>query len=459
MSPLVAPDEYAIQRPQSRRSRSLPVVVSLAVLAVLLPAAPAFAATAPAAPSITAVNDVATGQVMVIYLPPTDDGASPITGYEVTTSGGASWLVCPVVQPGQCPVVNLAPGTSTNFRLRAVNLLGAGPASADFTMTPLAPPGPDLDKPATLPSPRVLARATFNAASNGLQADWGSERLGVGTLPAVTFSRDIPGKAAAERHLLVQAHNDITGATAFVSGAWGWVSNRKAIFRPQAYWPGNSTITVTSALNGTVLGKQKNGTWVVGAPSMNRSWTFRTARRLIAKVDGAKRRMTVSINGKKVKSFGVSLGKSEWESRNGVKVISGDKLAMKTYTSEALNITAPDEQYSLDSAWNTRLTPTGEFIHTASWAYARIGRWNGSHGCTNMFEQDAKWIFDKTIPGDPIVYVNTEGSNMEPWNGPGGLWNIPWDQWLTRSALSSPNGVPVTTSPFSRTGPTTAASA
>jgi lipoprotein-anchoring transpeptidase ErfK/SrfK len=427
-------------------------------LGLLLPAAPAAAATVPGAPTITSVADVSTGQVNVSYSAPVDDGASPITGYEVTITGGASWLPCPVDPPGQCRVSGLTPGTSTTFRLRAINAIGTGPASAVATMTPLAPPGPDPDKPAVLPSPRVLARATFNAASNGLRVDWGSDRLGVGTLPMVTFNRDIPQKAPAERHLLVQARNDVTGATAFVAGAWGWVSNRKAVFRPKTYWPGNSTITVSSSLNGVVMGK-KGSKWVVGAPSMNRSWSFRTARKLIVKVDGAKRRMTVSIDGKKVKTFGVSLGKNEWETRNGIKVIGGDKLADKTYTSQALNITDPNEQYSLDAKWNTRLTPTGEFIHAAPWAYGRIGRWNGSHGCTNMFEQDAKWIYDKTIPGDPVVYANTSGTYMEPWNGPGGLWNIPWERWLTRSALSSPNGVPVTTSPFIRTGPVTSASA
>ena len=430
-----------------------------ALILPLLPSGAAAAASVPGAPSIVSITDVSTGAVVIAYQAPIDDGGSAITAYEASTSGGASWAPCVTTTPGQCPVSGLTPGTLTTFRLRALNAIGPGPASAEATMTPLAPSGPDPDKPATLPMPHVNVRAVFDAASNGLQADWGSERLGVGTLPALSFSRDIPSKAPVERHLLVQAHNDMTGETAFVAGSWGWVSGRKVVFRPKAYWPGNSTITISSSLNGVVMGQQKNGSWVVGAPTLNRSWTFRTARRLIAKVDGAKHRMTVTINGTKVKTFGVSLGQKDWESRNGVKVISGDKLATKTYTSQALQITDPDQQYSLDAKWNTRLTPTGEFIHTASWAYGRIGRWNGSHGCTNMFEQDAKWIYDKTIPGDPIVYVNTGGSMMESWNGAGGLWNIPWAEWQKRSALSSPTGVPVTTSPFVRTGPVTAASA
>jgi hypothetical protein len=57
-----------------------------------------------------------------------------------------------------------------------------------------------------------------------------------------------------------------------------------------------------------------------------------------------------------------------------------------------------------------------------------------------MFEQDAKWIFDTTIPGDVVMYRNTGGSRVEPWNGPGGLWNIPWQNWLKKSALGSGSG-------------------
>ena len=62
-----------------------------------------------------------------------------------------------------------------------------------------------------------------------------------------------------------------------------------------------------------------------------------------------------------------------------------------------------------------------------------------------MFEADAKWIYDKTIPGDVVYYVNTGGDTVQSWNGAGGLWNIPWDQWLKKSALGSGTDRPDTT--------------
>jgi lipoprotein-anchoring transpeptidase ErfK/SrfK len=373
---------------------------------------------------------VASGQLAVRYTPPVTNGGSPITGYEVTVDGGTTWWPC-VGTSGTCTLTNLANGSRYAVALRAVNAVGPGAVSIPDSGVPTAP---DPDKPVKLPKPRVWTNASFNAASNGLGVDGARTKLGVGTLPKLTFSRAIPDKRVVETHLTVTAVRE-DGRVKKVKGAWGWVSDRSAVFRPKTWWPGNSTIMVTSTLDRAVMGKAGKK-YVVGSKDLATTWTFKTARKLIAKVDGAKVNMRVWIDGQKVKTFPVSLGKDAWETRNGVKVISTQKEAQKVYRSESLGL-GPEEYYELDAPWNTRLTPTGEFIHTASWAYGRIGRYNGSHGCTNMYEQDAKWIFDKTIPGDVVLYENTGGTTVQSWNGAGGLWNIPWDQWLKKSALGS----------------------
>ncbi len=277
--------------------------------------------------------------------------------------------------------------------------------------------------------------ARFNAASNSLGVDASKRSVGVGTLPKITFSRDIPNKAAVERHLVVSAQID-TGVIKPVAGAWGWVSDRSAVFRPKDYWPGNATIRIVSDLDRVVLGKSGTS-FLVGSKQLNKTYKFTTARKLIANVDGATKKMKVFIDGKKVHTFPVSLGKGDWETRNGTKVVSTSKEPHKIYRSESLGLTAPEDQYELAAPWNTRLTPTGEFIHAAPWAYGRLGRYNGSHGCTNMYEKDAEWVYKNTIPGDIVYFTNTGGNTVEPWNGPGGLWNIPWSKWVKKSALVS----------------------
>ncbi len=426
--------------------------MSLALSAVVV-AAPAGADTSPspspsqvavpAAPSITkVVGGLASGQLAVRYAPPASDGGAVVAGYEVTIDGGTTWWPC-VGTTGTCTLTNLANGTTYDVSLRAVNAAGPGAASTVVSGVPSVPVGTDPDKPKKLPKNRAWTNATFKAAGNNLGVDGSRTKLGVGTLPQLTFTRSIPDKRVVESHLDVKAILQ-DGRVKRIKGAWGWISDRTAVFRPMKYWPGHATIMITSTLDRAVLGTAGR-TAVVGSKNLASTWTFKTARKFVAKVDGQKVNMRVWIDGKKVKTFPVSLGKSEWETRNGVKVISTLKEADKTYTSESLGL-GPEEFYELDAPWNTRLTPTGEFIHTAPWAYGRIGRYNGSHGCTNMFEQDAKWIFDKTIPGDVVLYQNTGGDDVQSWNGPGGLWNIPWDQWLKKSALGHVGSVDTTDS-------------
>jgi lipoprotein-anchoring transpeptidase ErfK/SrfK len=391
---------------------------------------------APSAPVIKAVKaGVVSGQLVVTYRPPATDGGSAITGYEVSVDA-TTWWPC-VGTAGKCTLMNLTNGTTYSVSLRAVNAAGAGAPSSPKSGVPIVPAPYDPTKPKKLPKPRSWVNASFDAAGNIDGVDGKGVRLGVAVLPQLRFTKSIPDKAVVESHLKVTALRQ-DGRVKKVKGAWGWLDDRTVMFRPAKYWPGRSTISITSTLDRAVMGKS-GGKYVVGTRALDTTYTFRTARKLIAKVDGKKVNMRVWRDGKKIKTFGVSLGKSEWETRNGVKVIGMRKEASHTYLSTSLGL-GPEEEYELVAPWNTRLTPTGEFIHTARWAYGRIGYYNGSHGCTNMREEDAKWIYDKTIPGDVVLYENTGGETVQSWNGPGGLWNIPWEKWLKKSALGNNSG-------------------
>lgn len=398
------------------------------------PSSAATVAVVPGAPTIVNVRGgLASGQLAVTYVPPATDGGSPITTYEASIDRGAVWWPC-AGTAGDCVLTNLRNGTQYRVVLRAVNVVGAGEASAPAAGVPTVPVGADPDRPLALPKPRAWVGATFNAASNSLGVDYTKVRLGVGTLPSITFTRPIPDKRVVETHLGVSAVL-ADGKVRKVDGAWGWTSDRTAVFRPKDYWPGHATVLVTSTLDRAVLGRS-GSTYLVGKRDLAKTWTFRTDRKLIAQVDGARVNMRVFVDGQRVATFPVSLGKAGWETRNGVKVISSAKEPVKIYRSTSLGL-GPEEEYELEADWNTRLTPTGEFIHTATWAYGRIGYYNGSHGCTNMRAEDAQWIYQKTIPGDVVEYANTGGTTVQEWNGPGGLWNIPWADWLKKSALGS----------------------
>jgi lipoprotein-anchoring transpeptidase ErfK/SrfK len=415
-----------VRLPRGIRAGS--VALTIAMSLSVIGAAPAFAqSTAP--PTVTGVDPG--DRSAVIRYEPAIDGS--VTGYQASPDG-YSWFDCPDLS-GTCSLSSLTNGRQYQVSLRAVGVQGISDPAGPVSTIPVAAPGSDPAKPQVLPRPRTRVTARFNAAGNGLGVRNPRTKLGVGTLPYLTFSRAIPDKRAVEAHLVVTATR-ADGRTYEVGGAWGWINDRTAVFRPRDFWPGNATVRITSTLDDVVMGKSQ-GRYLVGASSLQTTHTFRTDRSLIALVNGATKEMDVFIDGRKRKTFKVSLGGPGWETRNGAKVISTAKEADKVYRSASLGLTDPDDFYELPAKWNTRLTPTGEFLHTASWAYGRLGRYNGSHGCTNMFEQDAKWIYDNTIPGDVIDFVKTGGDMMEPWNGPGGLWNIPWRKWLKKSAVGS----------------------
>ena len=408
-------------------------------------AAPAMAAAPyPDAPKIAAVTSASSGSLQIAYVLPVNNFAYPVTDVQVTSNGGNTWSSCGTID-GLCKVSGLTNGLKYIVALRSVNSAGPSEPSLNGSGVPKIPAVDDADKLGKLPRSRATVKASFDAASNNLGVDAQTTRVGIGTLPKLKFNRDIPNKAVVERHLTVSATSDSTGVTQLVPGRWAWQDARTIIFRPTGFWPGHSTTTITSDLDSANLGVA-GGTTLVGSSSLGTTYSFKTARALVGRVDGKSYVMNVYVDGAKVKSFKVSLGGPDWRTRNGVKVISSQKEPQKTYTSQALGLTRPEDQYSLDAKWNTRLTPSGEFIHSAPWAVGRLGKYNGSHGCTNMFEDNAKWIFDNTIPGDVFIYTNTLGETAQPGNGAGGLWNIPWTSWVRKSALGgAPLPLPVPT--------------
>ncbi len=414
----------------------------MGLLAIGVPAQAA--APFPDAPSIASVTSAGSGALQIAYVMQLSAAVPPVTEVQVTSNGGNTWSACGQTL-GLCVVSGLTDGVKYIVALRAVNEAGPGPMSALGSGVPTVPMALDTDKLTKLPKARIMITGKFDGAANNLGVNTADTRVGIGTLPKLTFSRDIPNKAVVERHLTVSAKSDSTGITQVVPGAWAWQSSRSVMFRPTTFWPGHATITITSSLNSANLGIS-GGSTLVGTSSLGTTYSFKTARSFIGRVNGATHQMTIYVDGVKVKTYKTSLGGPNWRTRNGVKVVSTQKEPYKTYTSEALGITDPSQAYSLDARWNTRMTPSGEFIHAAPWATGRLGKWNGSHGCTNMYESDAKWIYENTIPGDVFIYSNTLGNLAEPGNGAGGLWNVAWASWLKKSASNS-HAAPVPTMP------------
>jgi lipoprotein-anchoring transpeptidase ErfK/SrfK len=305
----------------------------------------------------------------------------------------------------------------------------AGDPTPTPTTDPTTAPTPDPAAPAEPKQPKQPKTPVATTPVSVSLAP-GSGPLGVGQLVTMTFSQPVGRKAQVEQAI------SITSDKALPPGSWGWIDSTTAIYRPRTFWPGHARIAFHLNLRHLVLrsdqvSKSKQVDYV-GNSKASRTYALRTGRSMVIAIKDSTHRMYVRTDGRLVKTFPVSLGKRSYETRSGIKILTDERYA-------SLRMTGTDrltgEHWDVQAPYSTRLTPTGEFIHGAPWAYYRMGKYNGSHGCTNMYVGDARWIYHHVRRGDPVVTTGT-GRRMELTNGtPGSYWNYRYSQWRQKSAL------------------------
>lgn len=85
--------------------------------------------TVPSAPTITSIS-TSVGSATINFTAPTSDGGTPITNYKYTTDGGTTWTAfSPATTSSPVTITGLVNGTNYPFQLRALNVIGPGPAS------------------------------------------------------------------------------------------------------------------------------------------------------------------------------------------------------------------------------------------------------------------------------------------------------------------------------------------
>src|SRR3954454_3305610 len=239
--------------------------------------------------------------------------------------------------------------------------------------------------------------------------------VGVGMPVVVNFDVPVQNRAEVEKHL------HVTSTPAQV-GTWHWFSGTEVRFRPQDYWQPGTKVTVAADLNGVDAGGG-----IYGQSSASTSFTV--GRSLITKVDLRKDVTTVYRNGKKVRTIDVSGGKPGWETRSGTKLIMAKEFN-KTMTNEMIGAA---EDYTLVAKYALRITNSGEFLHSAPWNAANLGRVNASHGCVGMSVADSAWLYKNTLIGDPVVTTGTS-RGLEQGNGYSD-WDVSYATYAKGSAL------------------------
>ncbi|WP_138895881.1 L,D-transpeptidase [Streptomyces chryseus] len=254
--------------------------------------------------------------------------------------------------------------------------------------------------------------------------------VGVGMPVSITFDKAITDKAAVQKGITVTSSSgqEVVGH---------WFSSQRLDFRPQEYWKGGSTVTMKLALDGV---EGADGIYGV----QDKTVTFTVGRNQVSTVDAKTKTMTVTRDGKTVKTIPISAGAPDNPTYNGQMVIS-EKFKETRMNGATVGFTDDDGkgEYDIkDVPHAMRLSTSGTFIHGNYWGADSIfGSANTSHGCVGLNDakgandpnQPGAWFFDNSLVGDVVVVKNSPDKTIKPDNGLNG-WNMDWEQWKAGSA-------------------------
>ncbi len=244
------------------------------------------------------------------------------------------------------------------------------------------------------------------------------ETVGVGMPVIVTFDVPVRNKAEFEKAMTVTS-------TPQQAGAWRWLSDNEAHWRPKSYWRAGTEVSVDVAVNGVDAG---NG--IYGQQDRVINFTIGDAN--IYKVDAQSHQMEVFSNGDLLRTIPITTGKAGFTTRSGTKVIV-EKFASKRMNSETVGISGSEAYDIADVQYAMRLTYSGEFLHAAPWSVGSQGNANVSHGCTGLSTDQARWLYGISKRGDVVEYTGTDRP-MTLTNGYGD-WNESFNRYARGSAL------------------------
>jgi len=237
---------------------------------------------------------------------------------------------------------------------------------------------------------------------------------GVGMPVMLTFDHPITNKAAVERALTLTTSKPVVGA-------WYWDGSERLDFRPRDYWPANTTVSLSSHLDG-----------VEGAPGVygvhDLSQTFNIGQSVIAVANTSTYHTQVYVDGKLTYTWPISTGRKTMPTPNGTYLtvdkhnptrMIGGTQGTSGYYDELVN-------------WAVRFTFSGDYYHSAPWSVVSQGESNVSHGCVNLSPQDAQTYYNLAVPGDPITITSSPKAGN--WDDGWTEWFLPWSQYLAGSA-------------------------
>ncbi|MEU9148627.1 Ig-like domain-containing protein [Streptomyces sp. NPDC048349] len=249
--------------------------------------------------------------------------------------------------------------------------------------------------------------------------------VGVAMPVSLVFDNPVTNKAEVEKQLKVTTSDN-------TEGSWGWIKdysgNDRVDWRPKEYWKSGTDVKVEMNLNGVDSGK--------GGGLFARDYIteFKIGKDRRVEVSLDTKKLSVTEGGRAVKTIPVSAGtpggkKASWSGKMVIMTKEGT-IRMDSQT------VGLDDAYDKMVDYSMRLTWSGMYAHAAPWNAGNFGRANTSSGCVGMSDSDAEDFFAQSQIGDPFEVVGSGSKgNADIGNGYG-EWNLSWDQWKAKSALS-----------------------
>ncbi|THA69325.1 hypothetical protein E6P78_13025 [Streptomyces sp. A0958] len=252
--------------------------------------------------------------------------------------------------------------------------------------------------------------------------------VGVGMPVSINFNKPITDTKAVQDGIKVTSSSgqQVVGH---------WFNSQRLDLRPENYWQAGSTVTLKLALDGV---EGADGVYGV----QQKTVTFKVGRNQVSTVDAKTHTMTVTRDGKTIKTIPISAGSPDNPTYNGQMVIS-EKYKETRMDGSTVGFTDDDGkgEYDIkDVPHAMRLSTSGTFIHGNYWGKGIFGSVNTSHGCVGLADvkgagdpnQPAAWFYNNSMVGDVVIVKNSPDKTIQPSNGLNG-WNLSWAEWTAGS--------------------------
>ncbi|MFD4672220.1 Ig-like domain-containing protein [Lentzea sp. NPDC058450] len=349
----------------------------------------------------------------VTVTPASGEGISPAGPFEVGVTGGALTAVTLTNAEGKA-----VQGELTAGRWVATEDLGYDKAYA-WSGSAKGEDGAEVPVSGSF---RTVKPAKLTSAKLNVGDD---QTYGVAMPVKVTFSAPVQDKASVQKAMTVKT-------SVATEGAWAWLSDTEAHWRPREYWKPNTEVRLDVDVYGVPFG---GGAY--GKADMHAEFKI-ADRALVAKANTQTKRFEIYRDGVLLHDFPASYGKESVPgrvSRSGIHVVQ-QKEASRLMTNRAFNYE------NIPVTWAVLISQNGEFVHENNGTIDKQGRENVSHGCANLSGDNAKVFYDLTMVGDPVEVTGSTiqlGAADPAGVAPGDYWEwtMDWATWTSKSAATN----------------------